>query len=303
MTKFFITGGSGFIGSEVVDELLSHGHEVLALARSDNSAKKLIEKGVQVLRGSIEDLDVLKKGANETDGTIHLAYDHNLSNFAKSGHLIDYEATKTIVDTLEGTNKVFIYTSGLGGLPTPIGIQSNETDRPNLEKVPKEIKQRMETEHFVLDSYTKNIRSIVIRLSPIVHGTNDHGFTSYLSQGAKKNGVALYANEGKSTWPSIHKKDAAVLYRLAAEKGQPGKAYHGASESGIETKLIAETIAKKIGVETKSTNINELSDKLGFIGGFFAVNINSSSELTRKELGWEPKELGLIEDIEKNYTL
>ncbi|CCH44091.1 putative sugar dehydratase/epimerase [Wickerhamomyces ciferrii] len=277
MTKFFVTGGSGFIGSEVVDELLSHGHEVLALARSDKSAEQLKKKGAQVLRGTIEDLDILKTGAKETD------------------------ATKAIANVLEGTGKLFIWTSGLGGLPTPIGIQSTEDDKPDVDSAPKDVKQRLETEHYVLDASKRNIKTIVIRLSPIVHGENDHAFIPFLTKGAKDNGAALYNDEGKSTWPAIHKKDAGVLYRLAAEKGQAGKAYHGAAESGIDSKLIAEAIGKKVNVGAKSTNIGDLGAKLGFIGIFFGTNINSSSEKTRKELGWEPKQLGLLEDIEKNY--
>ena len=51
--KVFVLGGSGFIGTAVVRELLAHGHAVTALARSERSAESLANAGCEVLRGDI----------------------------------------------------------------------------------------------------------------------------------------------------------------------------------------------------------------------------------------------------------
>ena len=82
--RVFITGASGWIGSHTVAEFLAAGHEVIGLARSEASAAALEAKGAQVLRGDLDDLDSLRKGAESTEGTVHLANKHDFTDQAAS---------------------------------------------------------------------------------------------------------------------------------------------------------------------------------------------------------------------------
>ena len=72
--RIFVTGASGWIGSAVVPELISAGHQVLGLARSDASAKAVAGMGAEVLRGDLNDTDVLRAGTLDSDGVVHLAF-------------------------------------------------------------------------------------------------------------------------------------------------------------------------------------------------------------------------------------
>src|SRR5215472_3973128 len=101
--RVFVTGAAGFIGTAVTKELIANGHQVLALARSDANAKILEGLGAKVHRGSLEDLDSLRKGAGETDGIIHLAFNHDFSKFAENGQL-DKRAIEAMGSELEGTH-------------------------------------------------------------------------------------------------------------------------------------------------------------------------------------------------------
>src|SRR5690242_2632663 len=111
--RVFVTGASGFIGVAVIKELRDHGHEVFGLARSDASEAAIKSLGGEALRGSLEDLEILRRGAAEADGVIHLAFIHDFSKFVENGQ-IDKRAIEAIGEVLVGTNKPFVVTSGTG---------------------------------------------------------------------------------------------------------------------------------------------------------------------------------------------
>jgi nucleoside-diphosphate-sugar epimerase len=287
--RVFVTGATGFIGSAIVQELLTAGHTVLGLARSDAGAKALAATGAAVQRGSLEDLDSLRRGAAESDGVIHTAFVHDFTDFAASCAK-DKAAIEVLGGVLAGSERRLLVSSGVLGLAQ--GRSGTEEDVPN-HVFPRK------SEETALALVSHGVRAMVIRLSPSVHGDGDHGFVPRLVAVAREKGFASYVGDGQNRWPAVHRLDAARLYRLALEKGTAGGRYHGVGDEGVPTREIAEVIGRRLSVPAVSKSAEEVTALLGFIGQILAVDSPSSSRLTQERLGWRPAHVGLIQDLEE----
>jgi len=300
--RVFVTGASGHIASAVIPELLTNGHQVVGLARSDASAEAIAAIGAEVRRGDLDDLDGLKQAAVDADGVIHLAFKHEAMRTGDFMGAVesDQAAIRAIGETLIGTDKPFVTTGGtlmlaMGGVTGPGGRVGTEDD--HIPGGP-----RVDAENYVIGLAGQGVRSSVIRLSPMVHSDLDHhGFTHALIGFARDNGVAAYTGDGSNRWPAANTYDIGVLYRLALEKAPAGSTLHGVGETGIPRKVIAETIAGKLGVETKSITDEEAPQYLGFLAGFAGLDNPTSNDKTREVLGWEPTHPGWVQDVETGH--
>ncbi|MDA0165215.1 SDR family oxidoreductase [Solirubrobacter ginsenosidimutans] len=298
--RVFVTGASGWIGSAVVPELLGAGHEVVGLARSDASADTLEAAGAQVRRGSLDDLELLRSTAAESDGVIHLAFKHDI---AFSGDFVgaadaDRRAIEIFGEALAATGKPLVIASGVAGHRP--GSLVTENDAPDPDSPAG---HRVLSERTALAFAASGVRSSSVRLSPTVHGTGDHGFVSTIVAVAREKGVSGYIGDGSNTWPAVHQLDAAVLFRLALEKGVAGSVFHGVAEEGVPLRAVAEAIGRQLDLPVVSIAREDAGDHFGWLGMFLGIDARASSALTRERLGWEPTHLGLLEDLEQgNYT-
>lgn len=296
----FVTGATGFIGESTVKELLAHGHTVLGLARSDKSDATLKSWGVkETIRGDIKDLDVLKKGASSTDGTIHLAFIHDFSDLA-AANKADHNAVQALGQALEGSDKPLVIAGGTLSAQPKDGKPADEDTDP-IRSPPMGL--RTLTADSVYEWSKKGVRGAVVRLAPTVHGAGDKGFITMLTGTAQQVGFVGYigGEQTEGRWCAIHRDDAAVIFRLAVEKGTPGATYNGVAEEGVFFKDIAAAIGKRTGLPVKELSASEAQEKLGFFAFVIGQDNWTSSEKTQKALGWKPSAPGLLEDIEKNY--
>ena len=287
--RVFVTGAAGFIGTATTRELLANGHKVLGLARSDANAKALAQLGAEVHRGSLQDLDSLRKGAKETDGTIHLAFIHDFTKFAENGQ-IDKHAIDAMGEALVGSDKPFVVTSGT--LAVAPGRLATEED-PAMPGGP-----RM-SEIAGLAFAARGVRAMAVRLPQVHGGDGKCGLLNLFLEMARAKGVAAYLGDGANRWSGAHRLDVARLYRLALEKGQAGKSYHAVADEGVTVRDMIEIISRHLKVPVKSISADEAPAYFGPMAMFAGLDGPASSALTQKWLGWKPRELGMIADISR----
>lgn len=295
--KVFVTGASGFVGSAVVKELIVNGHQVIGLARSEESAKSVSEAGAKVLRGDLESLDILQKGAREADGIIHTAFIHDFSDY-QSNALKDQKAIEAMGEVLKGTNKPIVVTGGTLGLPLINGKITEESKAP-AESI------RFSEKAFV--SLTEaGANASIVRLSPSVYGNSELGFKGgfglMLAELAKAKGTAAYIGDGSNVWPAVHRLDAAKLFRLALEKGEKGARYNAVNnDKQLSMKEFAEYIGEKLSIPVKSFSKEEAQQYFTWMTYFVQENCPAISTQTQEKLGWNPSEKSFIEELDQYF--
>ena len=285
--RVFLTGATGFIGTAVAGELIDAGHTVLGVARTEEGARTLTSRGVEPHMGELADHASFISGARACDAVIHCAFIHDFSRFAENIEIEKHTVT-AMLDALAGSGKPFIVTSGVAMLAP--GRMATEDDQPQRQG-------RGETEALVREAAGRGLKTAVIRLPPITHDSGGGGFLPPLVTVAREKGVAAYIGDGANRWPAGHRLDAAHLYRLALEKGEPGAAYHAVGDEGLPSREIAGAIGKRLGLPTASISAEDAVNHFGWIGMFAGIDMPASSHLTQQRLGWRPTHEGLVEDI------
>jgi nucleoside-diphosphate-sugar epimerase len=290
--RVFVTGATGFIGTELVKGLIKIGHQVRGLTRSDSGVEQLKAAGAEVHRGALTDLGSLRSGATGMDVVVNLAFNHDdMSKFAQSAkdEIKAIEALGSVLDP----GKLLVVTSGVGINPGTPGQVRKETDPPaESQAMPRRPEQAAQA------VAAKGVHVAIVRL-PQVHDTRKQGLVTRVIQIAREKGVSAYVGDGANRWAAAPLKDVAYLYRLAIENTSPGTTtYHAVQEEGVSLRDIAETIGKGLKVPLVSIPAEKAGEHFGvFFGHAATLDMPGSSEWTRKTLGWEPTGPGLIEDL------
>ncbi len=289
--RIFVTGATGFIGTELVKELIQAGHQVRGLARSEASAEQLKAAGVEVHRGSLQDLESLRSGATGMDAVVNLAFNHDdMSKFAQNGE--DERKAIEALGSVLAPGTLLVVTSGTGLASGGPGHVRRESDPPlSNAALPR---QPEETARAVAE---RGVRVGIVRL-PQVHDTRKQGLVPFLTESARQKGISAYVSDGANRWAAAPLPDVVHLYRLVVEQTGSGvTVYHAVQEEGVALRDIAETIGKGLQIPVVSLDQEKAAEHFGWLAHFAALDMPASSEWTRKTLDWHPSGPGLIEDL------
>jgi len=291
--RIFLTGATGFVGSHILPLLVEAGHHVLGLSRSEAGANQLAAAGAEVHRGDLEDPSTLRSGAERADAVIHCAFDHDFSRFVANCEK-DRRNIEAIGAALAGSKRPFVITSGTGlGSRTPGALATEDyfdAANPNPRKISEQTGDAL-----------RDVNVSYVRL-PQVHDTRKQGLITPLIEIYRANGRVAYVGDGKRRFAAAHVTDAARVFKLAVERGEPGARYHAVAEEGVAMREIAEALGRALRLPVTSIPATEAAGFFGWMAMFADLDYPASSEVTRHKLNWTPTGPSLLADLEHLAT-
>ena len=277
--RVFVLGGTGSIGSAIVRQLVSRGHEVHGLARSDASAKKLADLGATPFPGDIGSPERWIGSLPHFDAMIHAAAMGEIDR-----HLLD-----VLLPALAAQPKKprFIYTGGCW----LFGATGDEvaTEQAPFRPLPA-FAWMVPNLQRVLDAL--GIDGIVIHPA-MVYEPGGGVFLRMAREARERDAVRVVESEAVR-WPLVHRDDLAALYALALEAAPSRSSYIGASIEGLAVGRIARAFAKRFGTRQQEPEIisaEAIATELGAWARGYALDQRLSGAKARRELGWAPKHL------------
>lgn len=304
----FLTGASGGVGLALIPKLIEAGHSVSALSRTSNSDDKISKAGhTTIVRGSTTDLQVISEAASKADAVIHAAFNHDLL-FQPNGQIQACDEDRAAISAM---GDALVKSGGSGGsggeksLIYTFGTLNNLGPDEFCEIEKSEYLPRYKSVELVFSYAKKGLRAIVVKLPPIVHSPNmEHLFITHQIPIAKKSGFVGYVNDGSSLWCSTHVDDVASLLALSLTKGPSGVTLHAVAQEGISTKDIAEFMATKLKLETRSIPTSDASAHYGyFLGHILNAGIKTTAVYTKSVTGWQPQEADLFSSMQSYKSL
>ncbi|WP_194396331.1 NAD-dependent epimerase/dehydratase family protein [Microbacterium atlanticum] len=288
MKKAFVTGAGGYVGSRLVTELSENGWRVTGLAHTDADAETVRRAGATVAHGGLDDIDVLRRHAAESDAVLHLAFRHDLADYSEAV-AIDRRTIRILAESLSPGGRLAT-TGATASLPAASAGTEDDLADPAAPRVGSE-----EETGAVRAS---GVGATLVRLPPSVHGPDDvRGFVTRLLALAQASGRSAYVGDGEFLWPAVHKDDAVRVYRAAVETEEAPAVLHAVGEEGVPFRRIAEAIGARAGVPTVSLDLAAAAEHFGPLARFATLHNPTSSALTRARTGWAPTGPTLLADI------
>jgi len=287
--QVLIIGASGYLGSAIASALQRRGHTVLGTARSDETARKLRETGIEPVSADITMPASLRTPAEQSDAVVYaVQYDGD------DQLLVEGAALRAIVAALAGSAKPFAYTSG-------VWIYGNTGDRVADEDSPLNptpaAAHRPQLERTVLNGANDGARAFVIRPGD-VYGAGG-GLPAMWVQSVAEAGAVRYVGDGRNHWPTVHRDDLAELYALALEHAQGGSIYNASDERAFTVAQMAEAASYGAGCNGAIVEwpLEEARQRLGPFADALALDSRVTARRARETFGWATRSTTILDDL------
>jgi nucleoside-diphosphate-sugar epimerase len=274
--RIFLTGGTGYIGSAVLDALVRGGHRVDALVRNREKAAEVQARGAHAILGNLTQPASYAETAAGADGFVHTALDYT------GGADVDAVVLDTLLGLPARPGRFFLYTSGvwvLGGSTTPM----DETVPLNPAE---HVAWRPAHEHRVLEASANGLRTAVIRPG-IVYG-GSRGIVGDLFKDAA-NGLVRVIGNGENHWPLVYDRDLGDLYLRIVNQPDASGLFHANDERDEQVNELVTAIAGHVAISpsVRRVPIEEARKKMGTYADALALDQIVRSPRARA-LGWNP---------------
>lgn len=287
--KIFLTGGTGYVGSVLLEHLVAEGHVVEALTRSTAGAARLTDAGATPVRGSLADADVLRAAAARSDAVIHAAFDSTMSEHASATELTAVRALASGAgESASGKPVLYTSTALVYGVDPD---QDRHEDAPLPERSAQPVKA--EAERVLLTA--AGITPIVMRVA-LVHGRGGSGLLTTLIADAASTGTAAYIDDGTQVWDAIHVDDLADLYVAALTRPCSG-VYNAKGGPSFTQRELAEAIGAVTDAHPLSLSRENAAAALGPLALILGAPGTLAGDKARTTFAWAPVRGSLLNDL------
>ena len=284
--KVLITGGSGYLGRATVRALQAHGHQAVALVRSDDAARRVESIGAVPVRGGLTDAELLGRTAEDADAAIHLAQDYGPDTAA-----VDLAAATAIQDGLGA--RPYVHTGGVW----VYGNTDRMVDETAPQSPPPVTAWRADNEKQVLARAAEGGHPVLV-MPGVVYGHGGGLVEQFLGKPARA-GSAHYIGSGENRWAMVHVDDIAQLY-VAALSAPAGSIYAGVDDTQSPTmRQVAEAVSVAAGQPgtARSITMGQARHEFGPLADAFALDQRLSSARARRELNWAPADRDILGEL------
>lgn len=220
----FVTGGTGFVGQNLIPMLIKEGFQVKALARSEKAVQKIEQLGATAIKGDLNDSQGLSLGVMDCSTVFHLAASVDFFASEKELKKLHVEATKLLLSIAKNANvQKFVYLGAASVIMNGKTIVNADESFISDRVMDGYSRTKLQAEKLVLDSNSKTFQTLSLR-PPLIWGKGDLNTLPAIIDAVKK-GQMLFINGGKHRFVTCHVTNVCHALILAANTEQNGKAY------------------------------------------------------------------------------
>lgn len=224
MARYFVTGATGFLGGELTKQLISRGHQVVALVRTPAKAGVLRTLGVELHQGDITDRDSLRGSMAGVDGVFHCAAWYKLGVPAADAERVNVYGTRHVLETMRELDiPRGVYVSSVAVFSDTLGTVPDETYRFTGRHLSEYDRTKWLAHYEVAEPLIAQGLPLTIAMPGVIYGPGDtSGIRTALVDLLRKR-LPLTPRRTTFCWGYI--EDTARGLILALERGQPGASY------------------------------------------------------------------------------